>query len=613
MKNPFAYVREQKARFETTDIHVPGLGDWNQKNHIELINAGWADSYLPDDAAFDEIIGDYPYENIHKAPTLLEARATDFDQKHIEVEAKDGSRYARIAQMIANKALQQHMEDIRLGVFFNQVSYVRAKYGGVRVGKEGENIVVKKWEQMITDQGDIMLAPDIERYYLSPSQILAMKAWDNTLEAVKTADNIRYQEIAEAGASDDVESTGDSIEVYVIEGDLPLSMLKQAQAIRDNKVYDELEDDYYTYRYSRIILCGANWNVKDKDEKNHEQGIVFYAEEEDVPLRKYLARNPIAGRGLGEAVPEVLFESQRWWNKTKTEELRMMAIAGKKLYITDDPDILANIFDEGVDHGTVLRLSQGKTFTELNQIPTGTPVYQSMRAEMFNNVQRLTSSFSAVIGEEAKSGTPFRSQYLQNIEASSQFEQYREEMGFFYKEIIEDWVLPDALRKASKKDEIYATFTPQELQLIDEVIVEKQTIDDFVQATLEGKVITPEKLEEMRAGTQRQLRKSGNKRTIQGIQEFIKNAGKHVRIHTTDEARNKAVLFESYSNLLRVLTPEDPRFTAVVDKIMQAIGITKEELEIYADQTIQAKSTSLQGEQLQAQGQPAAQTAMAKI
>ena len=34
-----------------------------------------------------------------------------------------------------------------------------------------------------------------------------------------------------------------------------------------------------------------------------------------------------------------------------TEEMRMIAISGKKLYLTDDPNVLANIFDEGVDHG----------------------------------------------------------------------------------------------------------------------------------------------------------------------------------------------------------------------------------------------------------------------
>lgn len=611
MNNIFSYVRSQRNLFETTSIPVNGIGEWSQKEHINKIDAYWSDHYQDDDAS-DDVIGDFPFENIHKAPTLLEARATDFDQKHIEVEPKNGSREAKISAMIATKALHNHMEDIRFGVFMNETSYIRAKYGGVLAVKEGKDISVAKWQQIINDQADVMSAPRIRRYYMSPSEITKMTGWKNVKDAIKGAEDFRGQNIGEQNGADEAESTGNIIEVFAVEGDVPKSLLLSAQADRDNTSYEEHEDDRYTYEYARIILCGADWVNKESTDKK-ENGIVFYAEKESEPLQKYLARNPIAGRGLGESVPEVLFEPQKWWNFTKTEEMRMIAIAGKKLYVTDDPDILANIFDEGVDHGTVLRVSQGKTLTELNQLPTGTPVYQTMRQEMFENIQRITSSFSSVIGEEAKSGTPFRAQYLQNIEASSQFEQYREEMGFFYKEIIEDWVLPDALEKASSDDEIYSTFTPQELQLIDEVLIEKEVIQKRVDLILEGKTITPEEVELLREVTAKKLRKEGSKRTIKGIKEFIKTAGNKVRIHTTDEARNKAVLFESYSNLLQLLTPEDPRFNALVDKIMQALGITKEELELYSDATVMAQPTDLKAKELAKEGQSKGQQAIAAL
>lgn len=612
MQTIFSYIREQRNYYETQDIPVPGFShDWSQKDHINKIDAYWSDQYEEGDA-YDDVIGDYPFENIHKAPTLLEARSTDFDQKHIEVEPKNGSRDARISAMIATKALANHMEDIHFGMFMNEVSYIRAKYGGVLASKEGEKIVVDKWQQLITDQADIMSAPRIKRYFMSPSELSKMKgSWQNVKEAIKAAEEFRGQDIGEESADDDAESTGNIIEVFAVEGDLPKCLLYSAQAIRDGEVYEEHEDDRYEYEYGRIIVCGADW-VEMKDNKTMENGIVFYAEKEDKPLQKYLARNPLAGRGLGEAVPEVLFEPQKWWNFTKTEEIRMIAIAGKKLYVTDDPDILANIFDAGVDHGTVLRVAQGKSLTELNQLPTGTPIYQTMRGEMFENIQRLTSSFAAAIGEEAKSGTPFRAQYLQNIEATSQFEQYREEMGFFYKEIIEDWVLDDALAKAAKEDEIYATFTPQELALIDDVILNNELIQMRVEAVQKGQVITPEQMEIMRDALQRKLRKD-NKRTIKGIKEYIKKASRKVRVHTTDEQRNKAVLFESYANLLQLLNPQDPRFNALIDKVMQALGITKEELELYNDETIMGQQGNVKTEQVAKETQPRAQAALSNV
>lgn len=608
MSNIFNYIREQRNTYETESVPLFNGYQFSQYDTINKIDHYWVDSYFEGDA-FDDVIGDFPFDNVSKYRVLLEARATDFDQKHIEVPPINGSRKARISSMIATKALHKHMDDIKFGVFLNELAYVRAKYGGAIGAKIEEEVTIEPWTQMVTDQKDVMASPRIKRLYMSPSELYKMTGvWSNVKEAMKTADDRTNADIGNDNG-EEAERTGNLIEVFIVEGDLQLSYLLEAQALRDNTEYAYDPEDDYEYRYARIIVCGADWVVEDAGDKK-EGGIVFYAEEEKVPMQKYIARNKIAGRGLGEGVVESLFEHQKWHNFTKTEEMRMVAIAGKKLYVTDDTDILANIFDEGVDHGTVLRVSQGKMLTELNQLPTGTPIYQTIRQEWGESADKQTSSFSAMIGEEAKSGTPFRAQYLQNIEASSQFEQYREEMGFFIKSVIEDWVLPDALKKAASSGEIYATFSPQELQLIDEVLVESRLTDELIKKTLSGEVIDPMMVDAMRMGMQRSLKKEGSKRTITDIQEFIKDAGKQVRIHTTDEARNKAVLFESYSSLLALIAPEDPRYSALLDKVMQALGITKEELSLYEEQAVQTQQGQLKTDELRAQEQPRAQAAM---
>ena len=170
MQTIFSYVREQRDFYDTQTIHVPGIGDWSQKDYINKVDAHWADSYEDDDA-WDDVIGDFPFENIHKAPTMLEARATDFDQKHIEVEPINGSKKARISAMIGTIALRKHMEVIKYGQFMNQVSYIRPKYGAVLASKEGQDIVVAPWQQLVTDQADVMSAPRIRRYFMSPSEL----------------------------------------------------------------------------------------------------------------------------------------------------------------------------------------------------------------------------------------------------------------------------------------------------------------------------------------------------------------------------------------------------------------------------------------------------------
>jgi len=608
MSNIFEYIRTQRNTYETESVPLFNGYKFSQYDTINKIDHYWVDSYFEGDA-FDDVIGDFPFDNISKYRVLLEARATDFDQKHIEVPPANGSRKSRVASMIATKALHKHMDEINFGEFLNEMAYVRAKYGGVLVSKLEEEVTVEPWTQLVTDQKDIMAAPRIKRMDMSPSELYKMiGVWENVKEAIKTADDQTSADIGNDN-SEQAERTGNLIEVFIVEGDIQKSYLLEAQALKDNTEYNYDPEDDYEYVYGRIIVCGADWVQEDRGEKK-EGGIVFYAEEETMPRQKYLARNPIAGRGLGEGIVESLFEHQKWHNFTKTEEMRMIAIAGKKLYVTDDPDILANIFDEGVDHGTVLRVSVGKMLTELNQLPTGTPIYQAIRQEWSESANQQTSSYSSMVGEEAKSGTPFRAQYLQNLEASSQFEQYREEMGIFLKEIIEDWVLPDALAKAAKEGEIYETFTPQELQLVDEVIVESNLTDELIKKTLAGEVIDPMMTDMLRMDMQRQLRREGTKRTITDIKEYIREANKQVRVHTTDETRNKAVLFESYSNLLALIDPADPRYGALLDKVMQALGITREELELYADQAVMTQQGQMDGQLLQQENQPRAQAAL---
>ena len=91
MKTIFNYIREERNKYDNNTIPIRGIGEWSQKDHLNKIDAYWSDTYEDDDA-YDDVIGAFPFENIHKAPTLLEARSTDFDQKHVEVEPKNGSR-----------------------------------------------------------------------------------------------------------------------------------------------------------------------------------------------------------------------------------------------------------------------------------------------------------------------------------------------------------------------------------------------------------------------------------------------------------------------------------------------------------------------------------------
>ncbi len=601
--NIFEYIRNQRSFYENETIPLQEGDEFSQYETIRKIDFYWRNNYV--NTAWDKVIGDYPFDNVSKYRVLLEARATDFDTKHIEIEPKKPTRKDRVANMIATKAIQKWMRKYHFAKTLNDIGMTRPKYGGVLVKKNDEGIHVIPWQNVITDPTELESGIIIERFYLTPSEI-GKKGWDKELvrQAIEGAEEQKEKSMARTD-DDEAETQGTFIELYEIHGDIPLAMFKAT------KGEDWEEDEMYEYIRAHIMIANPEKREYEENGKKYteEMGIVFFCEKEKDSPYKYLARNPYAGRALGEGIVESLFEHQKWHNFTKTEEMRMMAVSGKKLYWTDDPDVLANIFDEGVDHGTVLRGTPGTTFTELNQLPTGFPVYQNMREEWDVSADKTTSSFNAKLGEEGKSGTPFRAQYLQNVEASSQFEQYREEIGIsLITPIVEDWILPEALKDMAEDDELFESFTPQELQLVDEVIFSKLYNKEVIDRLVNRKPITSEEENVMvQQKIKQDLRKMGSKRYVKKVKDLIKDVEGSVVVHTTDEARNKAVFFESLANALQLLAPEDPRRNAIIDRIMDSIGISKEEIEIYnSEATPTNPNPQLETQQMQQANQTGA-------
>lgn len=573
------YIEGQRHFYDTQTIEIPGNEDYSQSELIHSINCSRLSKYK-DDNARDDIIGDYPYDNVTKYRIRLEARATDFDPKHIDIEPINGSKESRVSAMIGTKVLRKHMRTTDFGAFLDKYADIRPEYGGFLAKKTEEGISYVPWENVVTDMSDIMGGVIIERHYYKPSQLKKM-GWKNVDQVIATASEKRKKQDMKQNGADEAETITDLIEVWEMHGEVDKSIFLEAEAEFDGTEYDYDPEDELEFVQCQIVAA-----PQGKDEKGNMQGMVLQANAESEFPYKYDARNPIVGRGLGEGIPEELSEHQRWHNFYKTEEARAVAIGGKVLFVTDDGNVVDTIYDEGIEHGTIMQVGEGKMFQQLNTLPTSVPLYQNIRADWDSSGDKVTSSFDTRLGAEAKSGTTFRGQYIEDENANSQFLQYREQMGRFIREIVEDWVLPDALKEASEEDEIYETFSKAELQMIDEVIIAKAMIDRRTDIALnEKRPISAEENEAIKIGLQTSLAKLGNKRSIKDIKRFLNtDVVKNVVIHTTDEDRSKAVLFESYSNLLQMFDPASPEAQAIKDKIMDMLGISRDELALYAEE-----------------------------
>jgi len=592
------FIYTKKQNYDTGHVDIPGDGRYSQSELIYSINCARLSKYIDENSASDDIIGDYPYDNISKYRIRLEARATDFDPKHIDIEPVDGSRKARIAAMIGTKVLRKHMRETNFGAMLDKYSVTRPEYGGTLFKKTKEGTKVVQWENVITDMQSILGGVVIERHYYTPSE-LTKTGWKDTALVIETA-AVTFKEV-DMKDKDKVETISELIEVWELHGEITLNMFNQAEADFDGTDFSYVQEDDHKYVQCQVIVA-----PQAKNDRDEMQGVVMQANLEKESPYKYEARNEMAGRGMGEGIPEELKEHQRWHNFYKTETARAVAIGGKVLFVTDDPNVADTIYDEGIDHGTIMKVGDGKMFQQASVLPTSVPIYQAEVESIQASGDRITSSFDTKMGAPAKSGATFRGQFIEDENANSQFLQYREAMGRMVTEIVEDWELPMALEAAAKLDEIYESFAPQELQLIDEVLVEDQITDAVVRATLSGEVIDPETVQLMRDQMQGKMKREGSKRAITAIQEFIKKEvlGK-VIIHTTDEDRSKAVLFESYTNLLNIVDPQSTEGQAIINNVMDMIGVTKEQLSLYTDKTEQPQqgqvSGDLQTKQIEAQ------------
>lgn len=581
----FEYISELRTFYETRTIPLSDGDDYSQYELIRSINYARRGRYL-DENAYDDIIGDYPYDNISEYRILLEARSTDRDIKHMEVEPVDSSDEARVSSMVATKALQKKLRDIKFGKKLNEYSVVRPRYGAVlwkRVETEdGKDEHIVPWENVITDMTDILTSPIVEKHYYTPATLKKQKGWNDVDLAIATArERKKNKDIGDKGDTE-ADTVGTYIEVYEVTGEIEKAKLLEAQ---DKEWTPEDQNEF--------VLARVIYAPMGKDKRGKQTGIIFRADEltEDEYPYKLDVRHPVVGRAFGEGIPEELSEHQRWHNFYKTEEARAVAIGGKILFVTDDGNVVDSIYSDGIDHGTIMQVGEGKTFKQANTLPNSVPLYQNISDTWANSADKKTSSFEAVMGEEAKSGTPFRAQYLQNMAGTSRFEQEIEDMGLFLQELISEWILPDALAEASAAGEIDEVFTKEELDLIDRTIVNKEVAERIADLSMQGQLVAPEAVALLEEEIRTELRRKGSRRKVTDVAEFIKNAGKKVVVQTTDEMRSKAVLFESYSNAINLakgIDRTDPVQLALRDKVLDMIGVSEQELMLYADQAMQA-------------------------
>jgi hypothetical protein len=499
----------------------------------------------------DELGRDKPFYNIVNFRCNVAYRATDLDVKDIRVYAENADHYE--LSFILNKEFQNWAADNYFGQFLNEFAETRPKYGGVLVKKVKENgeimLKVVSWKNVITDPVDIETGVIIEKHYMTPEELAEKKdVWNNVPDAMKLASKKRKNSYG----GDKTNLTDNRIPVYEMHG------------IFAEECDPEIEEPE-EYKYKRMMFIIAGEGAKK---------VLLWSEEEKEAPYRYLAWEKVDGRGLGRGVVESSFEAQRWVNDAVQNEQNVMNIAGKVLIQTDSKALGDNAITDYLN-GQFMVTEDGKTVRKIDLTPSSLPQYQNLKDSWDVQLQRETNTFDVVTGEELPASQTLGATAIAARQASSYFDQKREESGIFVVKMIEDWILPHLIKKMNKAHILGGQFSMEELQKLDKAFSISRANKKTIQQVLAGKPVDMEQYQQfIQEGLDIQ-RELGDTRFLEIPDNFFKNWKIKTKVVITDENMNKRAEMDNLVQLFQFATPEvmqDPILSQKLYELIEKSG-----------------------------------------
>ncbi|MEA3429829.1 MAG: hypothetical protein U9R08_01000 [Nanoarchaeota archaeon] len=168
--------------------------------------------------------------------------------------------------------------------------------------------------------------------------------------------------------------------------------------------------------------------------------------------------------------------------------------------------------------------------------------------------------------------------------------------------------MPDLIKKINQEHELTASYSPRELRLIDEDIINKAK-GEFVKerilsniGNMNGKgAITADDLSNIEEMKAKELEKQGSERKLTIPKEYItmEKITKKGFFNVTDEQTNGQRKLDALASQLQLLQPGDPQRQTLINEMMEVQGISSATFGVSGGATTGTVDT--QGNQTQTQ------------
>jgi hypothetical protein len=549
VKALFARIDEHVQQYEQGTITISGDIEFSTYQNVRQITHYILSKYFKKEKS--NAPETRRFRNIGNSIVDIEWRAKNIDRKSVEAHATDGDAEF---SLIVTKEVQQWMKVNNFGKTIDDYQRKKSEYGSVLLKKTetADKLIIEpvKWENIAVDPRDIRNGMKVEKNYLTLLDIKKKAdVWTEETDGVSSI------ELAIAAAKKQKSSDGEKrVEILDIEGEF------EHCDIYPEEEGDEPENDTIgLYNVIVAVVGQKRW--------------VLYKTKLTASRFKYDVRKEVEGRDFGMGVWEECFEPQIATNENVLDEREAMSLAGKVFIKTNKKNLPTAA---AMVNGEVIDLEADEFFDTVSLAPKTLPQFQNIVDAWFQNMQRDQSAYPGVSGEEPKASTPALSLQLQAAQGGSIFNKRRDQDAYCLLEVIMDWVVPFNIKQINKQHVLTASYSPRELEKVDEGIRNWYETRNVVHHVLSDTLVTPEMQAGFRAEADAKLQRQGSNRTLKIPKGYItlERIQKKVRFDITNEMEDSQRRLNALATTLSQMEPTDPERRPIIQEMMEVAGIS---------------------------------------
>jgi len=359
-----------------------------------------------------------------------EVKNVDFDTKNVVLATDSNKDYKPL--FIANNFLRDYMRESGQSTKIDEIVEEGSGWGNVVLKKiKGgyERVDLKNFYVINQTAESLDESPVIERHILTQSNLRAKQGiWNNVEKVIKECGNKEFSVTAKSNKED---KTTPYYEIYERNGEISQQDLYEAQ--------DKKGGDKDTYVLAKIICAGLAKNSKDAK-------YILFAEElkDDMSsVYKEYHRGRYNGRWWRVGIHEMLFDITTRSNEIGNQIARGLEWASKTIFRSADKLLTSNVLTD-LNNGDIIKS------TDISQVEIRMQGLDQLMADwnrLMTLADKLCNSYEVVLGENMPSGTSMGLGNMLNQNANKLFDFIRKKLSQILQDALQDWVLPDILKK----------------------------------------------------------------------------------------------------------------------------------------------------------------------